>query len=150
MRILILGGDGYLGWPTAMHFSARGDDVAVLDNFAKRQWELEEGIEPLQPIPPLHRRLRLWSSIGGREIALFVGDLCNHRFVYKALGNFNPTPSFTTQNSRRRHARCRAARPRVHAAQQHHRHAERDVRDAGPLAHRPPRETGHDGRRCAR
>ena len=90
MRILILGGDGYLGWPTAMYFSARGDDVAVLDNFAKRQWELEEGIEPLLPIPPLHRRLRLWRSIGGREIALFVGDLCNHRFVYKAVREFQP------------------------------------------------------------
>jgi UDP-sulfoquinovose synthase len=90
MRILILGGDGYLGWPTAMYFSARGDDVAVLDNFAKRQWELEEGIEPLMPIPPLHRRLRLWRSLGGREIGLFVGDLCNHRFVYKALREFQP------------------------------------------------------------
>jgi len=44
MKILILGGDGYLGWPTAMHFSARGDQVMVVDNFAKRRWEMEEGI----------------------------------------------------------------------------------------------------------
>ena len=54
MRVLILGGDGYLGWPTAMHFSARGDDVAVVDNFAKRRWELEQGIEPLIFLPILH------------------------------------------------------------------------------------------------
>ncbi|MFP6698358.1 MAG: hypothetical protein VCF08_15890 [Alphaproteobacteria bacterium] len=47
MNILILGGDGYLGWPTAMHFAAKGDTVWVADNFAKRKWELEDGIEPL-------------------------------------------------------------------------------------------------------
>ena len=57
MRVLILGGDGYLGWPTAMHFSARGDDVAVVDNFAKRRWELEQGIEPLIFLPNLHKRI---------------------------------------------------------------------------------------------
>ena len=90
MRILVLGGDGYLGWPTAMHFSARGDDVAVIDNFSKRQWELEEGIEPLLPIAPLHRRMRTWREVTGREIDLFVGDLCNHRFVYKVLEQFEP------------------------------------------------------------
>lgn len=47
MNILILGGDGYLGWPTAMHFAAKGGTVWVVDNFAKRKWELEDGIEPL-------------------------------------------------------------------------------------------------------
>lgn len=90
MRVLVLGGDGYLGWPTAMHFSARGDDVAVVDNFAKRQWEMEEGIEPLLPIPPLHKRVRAWHRVSGREIGLYVGDLMNHRFVYKVLREFQP------------------------------------------------------------
>jgi UDP-sulfoquinovose synthase len=90
MRVLVLGGDGYLGWPTAMHFSARGDTVAVVDNFAKRQWELEEGIEPLLPIPPLHRRAKLWREVTGKEIAVHVGDLCNHRFVYNVIGDFRP------------------------------------------------------------
>lgn len=90
MRILILGGDGYLGWPTAMHFSSRGDKVAVVDNFAKRQWELEEGIEPLIPVPPLHRRVKRWKEVSGKDIELHVGDLCNHRFVYNVLQNFKP------------------------------------------------------------
>ncbi len=90
MRVLVLGGDGYLGWPTAMHFSARGDEVAIVDNFAKRQWELEEGIEPLAAIPPLHRRVRRWKEISGNDIALMVGDLCNHRFVYKVIREFKP------------------------------------------------------------
>src|SRR5205814_705128 len=83
MRILIAGGDGYLGWPTAMHLSARGHEVAVLDNFAKRQWELEEGIQPLIHIPPLHVRVRRWKKVTDREIGLHIGDLRNHRFVYR-------------------------------------------------------------------
>lgn len=90
MRILILGGDGYLGWPTAMHFSARGDDVMVIDNFAKRRWELEDGIEPLIPIPTLHRRVQRWKELTGKSIALHVGDICNHRFVYKVFEDFKP------------------------------------------------------------
>jgi len=90
MRILILGGDGYLGWPTAMHFSAVGDEVTLIDNFAKRQWELEEGIEPLLPIPTLHRRVRKWKDVTGKTIKVHVGDLCNHRFVYKLLDEVRP------------------------------------------------------------
>lgn len=90
MKILILGGDGYLGWPTAMHFSARGDQVMVVDNFAKRRWELEEGIEPLASIPTLHHRLRKWKEISGKSIELQVGDLCNHRFVYGIFEKFLP------------------------------------------------------------
>jgi UDP-sulfoquinovose synthase len=90
MRILVLGGDGYLGWPTALHFSARGDEVAVLDNFAKRQWEFEEGIEPLRTIVPLHRRVRLWREQTGRDIKLFVCDLLNHRLLYRVMSEFKP------------------------------------------------------------
>jgi UDP-sulfoquinovose synthase len=90
MRVLVLGGDGYLGWPTAMHFSARGDNVAVVDNFAKRRWEMEEGIEPLLPIPPLHKRVRTWKEQTGKSIDLYVGDLINHRFVYRVLREFQP------------------------------------------------------------
>jgi UDP-sulfoquinovose synthase len=90
MRILILGGDGYLGWPTAMHFSARGDEVAVVDNFSKRRWELEDGIEPLLPIPTLHSRVARWQAETGKPIALFVGDICNHRFIYNLFQQFQP------------------------------------------------------------
>lgn len=90
MRILILGGDGYLGWPTAMHFSARGDEVMVVDNFAKRRWELEEGIEPLLSVPTLHARVKRWKEVSGRDIQLKVGDLANHRFVYTLFEAFKP------------------------------------------------------------
>ncbi|MBE0533502.1 MAG: NAD-dependent epimerase/dehydratase family protein [Rhodospirillales bacterium] len=90
MRVLVLGGDGYLGWPTAMHFSARGDEVVIVDNFAKRQWELEDGIEPLVAVPPLHRRVGQWEKVTGHKMLIRVGDLCNHRFVYTLLDDFRP------------------------------------------------------------
>ena len=90
MRILVLGGDGYLGWPTAMHFSQRGHDVMVVDNFIKRRLELEEGILPLEPLPTLHQRIRAWSKLTGKTIALRIGDLTNHRFAYSLLEQFSP------------------------------------------------------------
>lgn len=90
MRIVILGGDGYLGWPTALHFSSRGDEVVVVDNFSKRRWELEDGIEPLIPVPTLHRRILKWKEKTGADIQLQVGDICNHRFLYKVLEKFRP------------------------------------------------------------
>lgn len=90
MRILILGGDGYLGWPTAMHFSARGHEVMVVDNFCKRRIEMEDGIEPLEPIPTLHQRVKLWKEVTGKDIHLRIGDLVNHRFTYSILDEFKP------------------------------------------------------------
>ena len=67
MKVLIIGGDGYLGWPTAMAFSARGDEVMLVDNFAKRKWELEEGITPLGGVPTLHERIKKWVNISGKK-----------------------------------------------------------------------------------
>lgn len=90
MRILILGADGYLGWPTAMHFSAKGHEVAVLDDFSKRKIELEEGIEPLEHVPTLHKRISVWESVTGRKIQLRVGSLTNHRIVYQLFEEFRP------------------------------------------------------------
>lgn len=91
MKILVLGGDGYLGWPTAMHFAAAGDTVWVADNFAKRKWELEDGIEPLLPISTLHRRIQCWNAAGaGTAIRMKVGDLTNHRFVYNLFSEVEP------------------------------------------------------------
>lgn len=90
MRILILGADGYLGWPTAMHFSRRGDEVMLVDNFVKRQMELEDGIEPLEPIPTLHRRVALWKEVTNRDLMLRVADLTNHRVIYRILDEFQP------------------------------------------------------------
>lgn len=91
MRILILGGDGYLGWPTAMYFSQLGHEVMVVDNLAKRQWEAEIDGAPLEEVPTLRHRVRLWSEVTGRDIAVAVGDIAeNPRFVYRVFENFQP------------------------------------------------------------
>ena len=89
-RILILGGDGYLGWPTAMAFSRQGHRVAVVDNFAKRQWELELGVRPLFPIPTLHERARAWREVTENEIEVHVGDLVDYEFIDALLADFQP------------------------------------------------------------
>ena len=89
-RILVLGGDGYLGWPTAMAFSRAGHRVAVVDNFAKRQWELELGVRPLFPVPTLHERVRAWREVTENDIELHVGDLTDYGFVESVIDGFRP------------------------------------------------------------
>ena len=90
MRILVLGGDGYLGWPTALHLSDRGHDVAVLDNFARRSYDEELGLQSLVPIESLHQRVRAWQEVSGRCLELFVGDLLDAEFLLDAVRRFRP------------------------------------------------------------
>lgn len=91
MRILVLGGDGYLGWPTALYFSDQGHEVMIVDSLAKRHWEQECGVTPLVPIPPLHQRIRHWEAVSGKRLGHVVGDIAlNHRMVYRVLEDFQP------------------------------------------------------------
>jgi UDP-sulfoquinovose synthase len=90
MRILVLGGDGYLGWPTAMYLSSQGHDVTVLDNFAKRRWEMELNVEPLIPIHTLQDRVKAWKEVSGKTVEVFVGDLRNYEIVKGAIQKAKP------------------------------------------------------------
>jgi UDP-sulfoquinovose synthase len=90
VRILVLGGDGYLGWPTALHLSDRGHEVAVLDNFARRGYDEELGLQSLVPITSLHQRVQAWQEISGRRLDVFVGDLCDAEFTMEAVRRFRP------------------------------------------------------------
>jgi UDP-sulfoquinovose synthase len=90
MRILVLGGDGYLGWPTALHLSDCGHDVAVADNFVRRQYDHELGVESLVPIEPLQTRVRTWRDITGHQLATFIGDLTDAEFTYRMVREFRP------------------------------------------------------------
>lgn len=81
MRILVLGGDGYLGWPTALHLSARGHDITVVDNFARRNWDDELGSHSLTPIRSLQERVAAWHATTGRIIHIAIGDLCDATFL---------------------------------------------------------------------
>jgi UDP-sulfoquinovose synthase len=81
MRILILGGDGYLGWPTAMRFSASGHDVSVVDNFSRRRWHTQHSTGSLTPIRSLEDRLEAWREVSGNEIRPFIGSVEDAAFL---------------------------------------------------------------------
>jgi UDP-sulfoquinovose synthase len=90
MRVLILGGDGYLGWPTAMRFSGKGHDVAVVDNFARRRWHEQAGTDSLTPIASLAERIAAWREVSGKTIASHVGDVSAGTFVADIVRDFAP------------------------------------------------------------
>jgi UDP-sulfoquinovose synthase len=90
VRILVLGGDGYLGWPTALHLSRRGHDVTVVDNFCRRGYDHEMGVDSLVPVAQLSARIRRWEEVSGLTIESMVGDLTDHRFVLKTLERAAP------------------------------------------------------------
>ncbi|NVN49754.1 NAD-dependent epimerase/dehydratase family protein [Mycolicibacterium hippocampi] len=90
MRVLVLGGDGYLGWPTALHLSDGGHDVAVLDNFARRGYDEELGVCSLVPIEDLDVRVAAWRDVSGKQIGVYPGDLLDPEFVYATLRDFAP------------------------------------------------------------
>ena len=75
MRILILGGDGYLGWPTAMYFSQKGHEVTVVDNYLRRNACTELDVGMLYSVPTLIERAKIWHEHTGKEIKVVIGDL---------------------------------------------------------------------------
>ncbi|WP_114395663.1 NAD-dependent epimerase/dehydratase family protein [Oleisolibacter albus] len=75
MRVLVLGGDGFCGWPTSLHLSARGHDVIIIDNFARRAADLELGAESLTPIRSLPERVEAWRQCAGRRIPTLELDV---------------------------------------------------------------------------
>jgi UDP-sulfoquinovose synthase len=68
MRVLVLGGDGFCGWPTSLYLSDRGHDVTILDNLSRRNIDNELEVQSLTPIRPIGERLRVWKEASGREI----------------------------------------------------------------------------------
>ena len=90
MNILVLGGDGYCGWATALYLSARGHRVAIADNFARRQWDLDLRIETLTPIRKMTERLRAWKRLTGNTIEFLRGDVSDYEFVSTAIESCSP------------------------------------------------------------
>jgi UDP-sulfoquinovose synthase len=90
MRIAVLGGDGYCGWATALHLSKQGHTVAIVDNFARRQWDHELGAQTLTPIRPLTERLRVWRDLTGETIELATGDVTDYEFLSGFVREFEP------------------------------------------------------------
>jgi UDP-sulfoquinovose synthase len=90
MRILILGGDGYLGWPTALRFSARGHEVSVVDNFSRRRWHTEHGTASLTPIGELDERIAAWREVSGEQIRSCVGAVEDGEFLDEVVAETKP------------------------------------------------------------
>jgi UDP-sulfoquinovose synthase len=90
MRILVLGGDGYCGWPTALHLSRLDHDVAIVDGFQRRAWDHELGAQTLTPIRALPERLRAWERVTGKSIDSFVGDILDYEFLSGVVSEFVP------------------------------------------------------------
>ena len=90
MRVLVLGGDGYLGWPTSLHLSDLGHDVAIGDNFVRRQYDHELGVESLVPIETLRTRAQVWQEYSGQAIEVFVVDLTQADATYTMIRQFQP------------------------------------------------------------
>ena len=90
MRIAILGGDGYCGWATALYLSSKGHTIAIVDNFVRRQWDFELGVQTLTPIRPLPERLMVWQQLTGRSIETFVGDVTDYEFLASMITSFKP------------------------------------------------------------
>jgi UDP-sulfoquinovose synthase len=90
MRVAVLGGDGYCGWATALYLSKKGHSTAVVDNFIRRQWDHELGVQTLTPIRTLSGRLRVWQELTGKPIELFVGDVTDYDFLSSAIKTFGP------------------------------------------------------------
>jgi UDP-sulfoquinovose synthase len=90
MRITVLGGDGYCGWATALYLSKRGHSVSIVDNFCRRQWDHELGVQTLTPIRTLAERLGAWQEVSGETIDLFVGDVMEYDFLSSVVRDFEP------------------------------------------------------------
>ncbi|HLP99811.1 MAG TPA: NAD-dependent epimerase/dehydratase family protein, partial [Candidatus Limnocylindria bacterium] len=90
MKIAVLGGDGYCGWATALYLSRKGHAVSILDNFSRRQWDHELGVQTLTPIRPLSDRLRVWQELTGNVIEAFTGDVTDYDFLSSTIKTLEP------------------------------------------------------------
>ena len=88
MKIAVLGGDGYCGWATALYLSRQGHSVAIVDNFLRRQWDRDLGVETLTPIRALAERAEVWNRLNGSPIQVFEGDVTDYEFLSSIFREF--------------------------------------------------------------
>ena len=90
MKICVLGGDGYCGWATALYLSQKGHEVSIVDNYARRQWDHELGVQTLTPIRTMPERLRAWGRLSGETIECLSGDITDYDFMAEVMKRFSP------------------------------------------------------------
>lgn len=90
MKIIIAGGDGFCGWPTSLYLSNRGFDVAIVDNFVRREIDEELNSNSLTPIADIDERVAEWKKLTGKDIAVYKGDLNDYDFLSHVFQDFEP------------------------------------------------------------
>jgi UDP-sulfoquinovose synthase len=90
MKVRVIGGDGYCGWATALHLSNRGYEVAILDSYVRRLWDLQLGVSTLTPIAQLEQRVDRWKGLTGKDIPIFVCDVTNYEALISCMRRFEP------------------------------------------------------------
>jgi len=90
MKVLVIGGDGYCGWATALHLANKGYEVGVLDSLIRRHWDNELGVATLTPIASIQDRIYKWQAVSGQKIDLFIGDITNYDFLQNTFRSFEP------------------------------------------------------------
>ena len=90
MKIAVLGGDGYCGWATALYLSRKGHSVAIIDSYARRQWDRKLGVQTLTPIRRMPERLQAWQRTSGKTIEMYVGDITDFDFVSSTIQAIDP------------------------------------------------------------
>ena len=91
MKIIIMGGDGFCGWPTSLYLSSQGHQVHIVDNLSRRKIDVELGIESLTPIHPIDKRLEVWQKLTGKKIGFSHFDIAeNYHRLLTLLKDFKP------------------------------------------------------------
>ncbi|SEH79682.1 UDP-sulfoquinovose synthase [Halobacillus karajensis] len=90
MRIIVAGGDGFCGWPTALYLSKQGHDVTIVDNLVRRKYDQELRSNSVTPIASLEERVTKWKEVSGREIKTFIGDLNHYDFLSEVFRQTQP------------------------------------------------------------
>ena len=90
MRVLVIGGDGYCGWATALHLSQKGHEVGILDSLVRRFWDSQLGADTLTPIASIQQRIQRWKDLTGKSIDLFIGDITDYAFLSQSMRQFQP------------------------------------------------------------
>ena len=133
-KVLVLGGDGYCGWPTSLHLSEVGHEVVIVDNCVRRTIDHELSAASLTPIADLKDRVKAWREVSGQTVGVEFGDLLDWEFVSEVFERHQPDAVVHLQRQVHRPARPwpRATLPRRQFARfaVEHRHRV-------PRAHRP-------------
>ncbi len=90
MKVLVLGADGYLGWPTVMNLSANGHEIVAVDNYLRRTLARDEDVEPLYTVPNLLERCRIWEEASGHAIRPVIGNLADWDVMRSLFEDFVP------------------------------------------------------------